>query len=162
MESQSLHHITPVSWELLITFGKLELDISWVFLYETPRFNISTMHRHTEELVPVRVLETLPVDILRRTRGLPSKVKYNSEWHSLTVIACLFHCLSDFWASENTVNSLCTMSLSWTHYYLHMLPSDEYCSNSNHWCYCYFHVCPQRWGSDHLALVCELAFVDGQ
>ncbi|XP_031373650.1 carbon catabolite repressor protein 4 homolog 5 isoform X1 [Punica granatum] len=47
---------------------------------------------HTEELVPVRVLETLPVDILRRTKGFPSK----------------------------------------------------------------------RWGSDHLALVCELAFVDGE
>ncbi|KAK4773381.1 hypothetical protein SAY87_028400 [Trapa incisa] len=46
---------------------------------------------HTKELAPVRVLETLPIDILRKTRGLPSK----------------------------------------------------------------------RWGSDHLALVCELAFVDG-
>ncbi|XP_028089468.1 carbon catabolite repressor protein 4 homolog 5 isoform X2 [Camellia sinensis] len=45
---------------------------------------------HTRELVPVRVLETLPVDILRKTGGLPSK----------------------------------------------------------------------NWGSDHLALVCELAFVD--
>ncbi|KAF5957773.1 hypothetical protein HYC85_004998 [Camellia sinensis] len=45
---------------------------------------------HTQELVPVRVLETLPVDILRKTGGLPSK----------------------------------------------------------------------NWGSDHLALVCELAFMD--
>ncbi|XP_059303365.1 carbon catabolite repressor protein 4 homolog 5 isoform X1 [Lycium ferocissimum] len=45
---------------------------------------------HTTELVPVRVLDTLPIDILRRTRGLPSK----------------------------------------------------------------------RWGSDHLSLVCELAFAD--
>uniref|UniRef100_A0A5B6YJW6 Endonuclease/exonuclease/phosphatase domain-containing protein n=1 Tax=Davidia involucrata TaxID=16924 RepID=A0A5B6YJW6_DAVIN len=45
---------------------------------------------HTEELIPVRVLETLPIDILRQTRGLPSK----------------------------------------------------------------------KWGSDHLALVCELAFAD--
>lgn len=45
---------------------------------------------HTEELVPVRVLETLPVDILRKTGGLPS----------------------------------------------------------------------EKWGSDHLALVCELAFAD--
>ncbi|XP_024020261.1 carbon catabolite repressor protein 4 homolog 5 isoform X1 [Morus notabilis] len=45
---------------------------------------------HTEEFVPVKVLETLPVDILKRTGGLPSK----------------------------------------------------------------------KWGSDHLALVCELAFVD--
>ncbi|GAA0153083.1 mRNA polyadenylation factor [Lithospermum erythrorhizon] len=45
---------------------------------------------HTTDLVPVRVLETLPIHILRRTRGLPS----------------------------------------------------------------------QRWGSDHLALVCELAFID--
>ncbi|XP_062102001.1 carbon catabolite repressor protein 4 homolog 5-like, partial [Humulus lupulus] len=45
---------------------------------------------HTEELVPVRVLETLPIDILKRTGGLPSK----------------------------------------------------------------------KWGSDHLALVCELAFAD--
>lgn len=46
---------------------------------------------HTTELVPVRVLDTLPVDVLRRTRGLPSK----------------------------------------------------------------------KWGSDHLSLVCELAFADG-
>lgn len=45
---------------------------------------------HTEELVPVKVLETLPVDILKRIGGLPSK----------------------------------------------------------------------KWGSDHLALVCELAFID--
>uniref|UniRef100_A0A2N9GZD6 Endonuclease/exonuclease/phosphatase domain-containing protein n=1 Tax=Fagus sylvatica TaxID=28930 RepID=A0A2N9GZD6_FAGSY len=45
---------------------------------------------HTEELVPVRVLETLPIDILRRNGGLPS----------------------------------------------------------------------EKWGSDHLALVCELAFAD--
>ncbi|KAF3438555.1 hypothetical protein FNV43_RR21318 [Rhamnella rubrinervis] len=45
---------------------------------------------HTEELVPVRVLETLPVNILKRTGGLPS----------------------------------------------------------------------EKWGSDHLALVCELAFVE--
>lgn len=45
---------------------------------------------HTEELVPVRVLETLPVNILRRNGGLPS----------------------------------------------------------------------ERWGSDHLALVCELAFAN--
>ncbi|XP_075107494.1 carbon catabolite repressor protein 4 homolog 5-like isoform X2 [Nicotiana tabacum] len=28
---------------------------------------------HTTEFVPVRVLDTLPIDILRRTRGLPSK-----------------------------------------------------------------------------------------
>ncbi|KAM3751049.1 hypothetical protein ACB098_04G079300 [Castanea mollissima] len=45
---------------------------------------------HTEELVPVRVLETLPIDTLRRSGGLPS----------------------------------------------------------------------EKWGSDHLALVCELAFAD--
>lgn len=45
---------------------------------------------HTEELVPVRVLETLPIDVLRRSGGLPS----------------------------------------------------------------------ERWGSDHLALVCELAFAN--
>ncbi|RVX14180.1 Carbon catabolite repressor protein 4-like 5 [Vitis vinifera] len=53
---------------------------------------------HTEELVPVRVLETLPVDILRKTGGLPSE---------LLMFAFL-----------------------------------------------------QKWGSDHLALVCELAFAD--
>ncbi|KAI3407880.1 Endo/exonuclease/phosphatase domain-containing protein [Psidium guajava] len=46
---------------------------------------------HTKELVPIRVLETLPIDVLKRTGGLPSK----------------------------------------------------------------------KWGSDHLALVCELAFLDG-
>ncbi|KAI3825502.1 hypothetical protein L1987_06992 [Smallanthus sonchifolius] len=45
---------------------------------------------HTEDLVPVKVLETLPIEILKKTRGLPSKM----------------------------------------------------------------------WGSDHLALVCELAFAD--
>ncbi|ONI09148.1 hypothetical protein PRUPE_5G220800 [Prunus persica] len=33
---------------------------------------------HTEELVPVRVLETLPVNILRRNGGLPSK-KWGSD-----------------------------------------------------------------------------------
>ncbi|CAI8594860.1 unnamed protein product [Vicia faba] len=32
---------------------------------------------HSEELIPVRVLETLPIDILRRTRGLP-----NENWGS--------------------------------------------------------------------------------
>ncbi|XP_015583408.2 carbon catabolite repressor protein 4 homolog 5 [Ricinus communis] len=45
---------------------------------------------HTQELIPVRVLETLPIDILRRSAGLPN----------------------------------------------------------------------EKWGSDHLALVCELAFAD--
>ncbi|XP_029126672.1 carbon catabolite repressor protein 4 homolog 5 isoform X5 [Cajanus cajan] len=45
---------------------------------------------HSEDLIPVRVLETLPIDILRRSRGLPS----------------------------------------------------------------------EKWGSDHLAVVCELAFVN--
>ncbi|AES97725.1 hypothetical protein MTR_5g059000 [Medicago truncatula] len=29
--------------------------------------------RHFEELTPVRVLETLPIDVLRRTRGLPNE-----------------------------------------------------------------------------------------
>lgn len=33
-----------------------------------------TCGRHTEELAPVRVLETLPTDVLRKTGGLPSKV----------------------------------------------------------------------------------------
>ncbi|XP_061370952.1 carbon catabolite repressor protein 4 homolog 5 isoform X2 [Gastrolobium bilobum] len=33
---------------------------------------------HSEELTPVRVLETLPIDILRRTRGLPSE-KWGSD-----------------------------------------------------------------------------------
>ncbi|KAI4347177.1 hypothetical protein L6164_008012 [Bauhinia variegata] len=33
---------------------------------------------HTKELVPVRVVETLPIDILRRTRGLPSE-KWGSD-----------------------------------------------------------------------------------
>ena len=33
-------------------------------------------HRHTEELVPVRVLETLPIDTLRRSGGLPSEVPF--------------------------------------------------------------------------------------
>jgi mRNA deadenylase 3'-5' endonuclease subunit Ccr4 len=31
---------------------------------------------HTKELVPVRVLETLPADVLRRTGGLPSEVSF--------------------------------------------------------------------------------------
>ncbi|XP_028772216.1 carbon catabolite repressor protein 4 homolog 5-like isoform X2 [Neltuma alba] len=33
---------------------------------------------HTKEFVPVRVLETLPIDILRRTKGLPSE-KWGSD-----------------------------------------------------------------------------------
>ncbi|XP_050376061.1 carbon catabolite repressor protein 4 homolog 5 isoform X2 [Argentina anserina] len=33
---------------------------------------------HTEDLVPVRVLETLPIDILKRTSGLPNK-KWGSD-----------------------------------------------------------------------------------
>ncbi|KAH0721331.1 hypothetical protein KY290_006326 [Solanum tuberosum] len=37
---------------------------------------------HTTEFVPVRVLDTLPVDILRRTRGLPSE-KWGSDHLSL-------------------------------------------------------------------------------
>ena len=35
-------------------------------------FSISC--RHTGELVPVRVLETLPIDVLRRNASLPSEV----------------------------------------------------------------------------------------
>ncbi|KAG5618978.1 hypothetical protein H5410_018802 [Solanum commersonii] len=37
---------------------------------------------HTTEFVPVRVLDTLPIDILRRTRGLPSE-KWGSDHLSL-------------------------------------------------------------------------------
>ncbi|KAE9586046.1 putative poly(A)-specific ribonuclease [Lupinus albus] len=33
---------------------------------------------HSEELVPVKVLETMPIDILRRTRGLPTE-KWGSD-----------------------------------------------------------------------------------
>ncbi|TKY44705.1 Carbon catabolite repressor protein 4-like 5 [Spatholobus suberectus] len=33
---------------------------------------------HSEDLIPVRVLETLPIDILRRSRGLPSE-KWGSD-----------------------------------------------------------------------------------
>ncbi|KAL5142946.1 Carbon catabolite repressor protein 4 5 [Glycine soja] len=43
------HHTTPSSWEL-----------------------------HSEDLIPVRVLETLPIDTLRRSRGLPSE-KWGSD-----------------------------------------------------------------------------------
>ena len=34
----------------------------------------SFSYRHTGELVPVRVLETLPIDVLRRNAILPSEV----------------------------------------------------------------------------------------
>ena len=39
--------------------------------------------RHTGDLVPVRVLETLPIDILKQTGGLPNKVPFiaNSSQH---------------------------------------------------------------------------------
>ncbi|XP_065627459.1 carbon catabolite repressor protein 4 homolog 5 isoform X3 [Quercus suber] len=37
---------------------------------------------HTEELVPVRVLETLPIDTLRRSGGLPSEVPFIIKWGS--------------------------------------------------------------------------------
>jgi hypothetical protein len=37
---------------------------------------MSMVSRHSEELIPIRVLETLPVDVLRRTRGLPNEVLY--------------------------------------------------------------------------------------
>lgn len=33
------------------------------------------IQRHSDELVPVRVLDTLPVNILKKTGGLPSQVK---------------------------------------------------------------------------------------
>lgn len=47
---------------------------------------------HSEELTPVRVLETLPVDVLRRTRGLP-----NEKWGSdhLAVVCELAFAKSD-------------------------------------------------------------------
>lgn len=40
---------------------------------------MSVVSRHSEELTPVRVLETLPVDVLRRTRGLPNEVLYLTD-----------------------------------------------------------------------------------
>ncbi|CAL0323543.1 unnamed protein product [Lupinus luteus] len=42
------------------------------------RSQIGDEARHSEELVPVRVLKTMPIDILRRTRGLPTK-KWGSD-----------------------------------------------------------------------------------
>lgn len=36
---------------------------------------VCSEHRYTKGLVPTRVLDTLPVDILRRTGGLPCKVR---------------------------------------------------------------------------------------
>ncbi|KAK7855882.1 carbon catabolite repressor protein 4 like protein 5 [Quercus suber] len=65
---------------------------------------------HTEELVPVRVLETLPIDTLRRSGGLPSEV--NGLAHRDDIRA-------------------------------------DHVEDGG-----------QKWGSDHLALVCELAFAD--
>jgi len=37
---------------------------------------MSLVIRHSDDLVPLRVLETLPIDILRRSGGLPSEVIY--------------------------------------------------------------------------------------
>ncbi|XP_019448406.1 PREDICTED: carbon catabolite repressor protein 4 homolog 5 isoform X4 [Lupinus angustifolius] len=42
------------------------------------RSQIGDEARHSEELVPVKVLETMPIDILKRTRGLPTE-KWGSD-----------------------------------------------------------------------------------
>lgn len=36
------------------------------------------MVRHSQEFIPVRVLNTLPIDVLRKNGGLPSKVPFAS------------------------------------------------------------------------------------
>lgn len=47
---------------------------------------MSFVSRHSEDLIPVRVLETLPIDTLRRSRGLPSEVIYlNLVLETLTI-----------------------------------------------------------------------------
>lgn len=42
--------------------------------------------RHSEELFPVRVVETLPVSVLKKLQGLPSEVFY--AWLSLLTFCC--------------------------------------------------------------------------
>ncbi|CAL0309673.1 unnamed protein product [Lupinus luteus] len=68
---------------------------------------------HSEELVPVRVLETIPIDILRRTRGLPTEkwvvttlhLNVNSLLQTMAMYldcftmqfqSCIFHILEGF------------------------------------------------------------------
>lgn len=70
--------VTPSSWERWIIYGNavwtikiMQLSCSFV-CYSLCQV---IFDRHTKELAPVRVLETLPVDILKRMGGLPSKVK---------------------------------------------------------------------------------------
>lgn len=44
---------------------------------------------HTKKLVPVRVLETLPIDVLRRSVGLPSQVGF--IYFPRQVVVIIFH-----------------------------------------------------------------------
>jgi len=56
---------------------------------------------HSDELVPVRVLDTLPVNILKKTGGLPSQ-KWGSDHLALV---CELAFLNDANSSGNSVSS---------------------------------------------------------
>lgn len=72
------HHTTPSLWEQLIISGSyiVPYQPSELFAFTYCSLLMPVICRHSEELTPVRVLETLPIDILRRTRGLPNEVLY--------------------------------------------------------------------------------------
>lgn len=90
LENPWQRHTTPSLWELLIIFGMpfcfsfgllsgISLNynrLSVTVLRFELKYFWSLSDRHTEELVPVRVLETLPVKALRRDGGLPSRVTF--------------------------------------------------------------------------------------
>lgn len=76
-ESRWQRHITPSSWGLLITFGSLLVRFKknlYCKHVEIFTHYSTNLNRHTEDLVPMRVLETLPIKILRRSAGLPNEV----------------------------------------------------------------------------------------
>lgn len=90
LENPWQHHTTLSLWELLTIFGMrfcFSVSLLSGISLNFNRLSVTVLRfvlkyfwllsdRHTEELVPVRVLETLPVNALRRDGGLPSKVTF--------------------------------------------------------------------------------------
>lgn len=63
-----------ISWHSRLSMVKC----SQVHLYSNaidPKYFDISLCRHTSDLKPTRVMDTVPIDILQKTRGLPSKVR---------------------------------------------------------------------------------------
>lgn len=66
--------------------------------YEIFKF-INAWHRYSGDVIPTKVLDTVPIDTLSRTGGLPSEVRATAHSFFMHVVYKLIHGLISTWTS---------------------------------------------------------------